>query len=350
MPRLAYLGILLGLASYLPAVLHAAIAPDPLFASREPLNIELVAPFALINRERDKDKEYDGSLVYTERDGTSRTLDVQFSVRGNFRLRRETCNYAPLWLNLRRSQLEGTLFANQNRIKLAVQCRNANRYQDFLVREEQVYRLLNSLTEISFLTRLAEVRFSDSERTGDSRTSLAFFIEHHDRLAERVGMSDTDVYRIERSALDEHMATLDAMFMYMISNVDYSLVVGDDEDDEDCCHNTKLLQDPAGGYFPVPYDFDVTGYVDASYAEPLRELGQRTMRQRIYRGFCTDPVTMQAVLQRFNQQRSQLNDHIEDQAFQDERSARRSRNFVDAFYGIINDPDQFEKEVLSQCR
>jgi hypothetical protein len=40
--------------------------PDPLFQASDPLDITFTAPFGLIDDERDRDKEYKGSLRYLQ--------------------------------------------------------------------------------------------------------------------------------------------------------------------------------------------------------------------------------------------------------------------------------------------
>ncbi|MEQ8952584.1 MAG: hypothetical protein RL120_00495, partial [Gammaproteobacteria bacterium] len=121
----------------LPALLIAlplavvAAEPDPLFASSEPLAITLTGPFEQIDDERDRDTEYEGSLSYIDDSGSEVILDAAFEVRGNWRLNPRNCDYSQLWVDLRRGQLPGTLFENQNRLKLVVQCRRQDRYADY---------------------------------------------------------------------------------------------------------------------------------------------------------------------------------------------------------------------------
>tara|TARA_Y100000031_G_scaffold114598_1_gene126743 strand:+ start:620 stop:1006 length:387 start_codon:yes stop_codon:yes gene_type:complete len=109
-----------------------AADPDPLFQSSETLEITLTAQIDEIDDTRDKDTEYEGTLSYLDAAGTEIILDASFSVRGNWRLDKRNCRYAQLWGNLRRSQVAGTIFENQNRLKLVVQCRRQDRYSDYI--------------------------------------------------------------------------------------------------------------------------------------------------------------------------------------------------------------------------
>jgi hypothetical protein len=46
------------------------------------------------------------------------------------------------------------------------------------------------------------------------------------------------------------------------------------------------VQMPTRTVFPIPYDFDYSGLVDATYALPPPGMGITTVRDRVYRGPC----------------------------------------------------------------
>ena len=122
---------------------------DPLFNSDEPLAITLTGPFKTLDKQRDKSAEYEaGSLSYEGPDGPV-SIETQYTPRGNFRLEKENCSHAQLWLNLKKKQTKKTVFAHQNKLKLVVQCKDSNRYQSYLRKEYQAYRMLNLMTEAS---------------------------------------------------------------------------------------------------------------------------------------------------------------------------------------------------------
>jgi len=123
------------LCSVSTAVLFAAPSPDPLFQSADLLDITLVAPFDQIDRDRDKEREYEGSLSYTDANGQEVVLDITLEVRGNDRLKKANCRYSQLWVDFKRRQAAGTLFENQNRLKLVVQCGRRVSYANYIVKE-----------------------------------------------------------------------------------------------------------------------------------------------------------------------------------------------------------------------
>ena len=52
----------------------------------------------------------------------------------------------------------------------------------------------------------------------------------------------------------------------------------------------------AGKRIPIPYDFDMSGLVNARYAAPPEHLPIRLVRTRFYRGLCQPPAVMDEAL------------------------------------------------------
>ncbi len=242
------MAILVLLAVVLSAPAYAA---DPLFADDSLLEITVTGPFARIDKERDKEQEYEGSLTYTGDDGQPVTLDAKFSVRGNFRLRKDVCSHAQLWVNLKKGQAKETLFDGQNKIKLVMQCKDADRYQEYLAREHQAYLMYQELTDYSLDTRLLRVTYVDSDN-GKERTKLGFFIQHQNRLAKEYDMQVVKTPGADRSRIDPEHGALVAVYMYLLSNTDYSMISS--APGETCCHNIKVLEAESGTgpMYPIP--------------------------------------------------------------------------------------------------
>lgn len=344
---LAFMALFLLPAIFLPTALRAAAEPDPLFQSGDILDISLTGPFTTIDRERDKDTEYTGGTLTYMENGSSVTLEAKYEVRGNFRLREDICNYAQLWVDLDKDDVAGTLFENQNKLKLVVQCRDGERYERYVAKEDQVYRLYNVLTDLSYRSRLVNVTFIDTDR-GRERISLGAFIEHKDRVAARNGLDNVDLNAIPLEQLDREQGNMVDIFMFMVANTDYSIISAPEDE---CCHNAKLFH-PEGGsrYYPAPYDFDSSGYVDASYAQPAPQLKLRSVRQRLYRGFCVPQDVLDATLGIYRNNRDAMMAIAGDTTHISEREAQSSVKYLEDFYEIIDDPRKLEREILRDCR
>lgn len=323
--------------------------PDPLFQSAAPLNITFEAPFAQIDRERDKEAEYDGIMRYVDTNGVEVSFDIGLEVRGNWRLRKDNCRYSQLWVDLKRGQTPNTLFAEQNRLKLVVQCRGQNRYRDYLAKEQQLYKTFANLSDIHFGTRLVNATYIDSADTDDSRTHLAFFIEHQRRLKDRFEMEEVELNTISYIDLDPLQSSLVGLFMYQIGNTDFSMIQAAEGDE--CCHNAKLLVDETGRYFPIPYDFDSSGFVDASYAAPPNpSFGIRNNKSRKYRGFCFEPEQLNAAVAHVTAERENTIAMVSDTSHVSERTAKRSLRYMEEFYEDLNDQRRYQREIIENCR
>ena len=323
--------------------------PDPLFQSDTPLDITFEAPFAQIDRERDKEAEYEGVMRYVDADGLEVRLDMKLEVRGDWRLQKRNCHYSQLWVDLKRGQTPNTIFAEQNRLKLVVQCRAHDNYRDYLVKEQQLYKAFENLSDIHFGTRLVNATYIDSEDPSSSRTHLAFFIEHQRRLSDRFTMEEVQLNVIPSSDLDPLQSSLVGLFMYQIGNTDYSMTQTAEGDE--CCHNVKLLVDGAGRYFPIPYDFDASGFVDASYAAPPNpSFGIQNNRSRAYRGFCIKPEQLDAAVALITAQRDNTIAIVSDTSHIGDRVANRNVRYMEQFYEVLENQRRYQRDIIDDCR
>jgi hypothetical protein len=319
----------------------------PLFQSQETLDITLRGPFRQIDRERDKDQEYEGALSYQTPDGQEVVLDANFEARGNFRLSARVCRFSQLWVDLKRGQVPGTLFADQNRLKLVVQCRPQSRYEAYLIKEYLAYRMFSELSDYDFKVRLVNVTYEYTDNEGESRTHLGLLVENKDTVAERHGTETYEENTVSLSALDPRQSTLVALFMMMIGNTDFSLAAGPEGDE--CCHNAKLL-DTGGAYLPVPYDFDGSGFVDANYAaDPDPSFRIRSNRQRLYRGYCMHNEQVEQVLPVFGNAQDDIMGLLNDTRLSS-REIGRAVSYMEEFFDALNDPDKVQDRIIEVCR
>jgi len=174
-----------------PALAEEHATPDPLFQDDEALNVTITAPLTTLIKERSKEDYLSGVFQYATVDGDTVNFDLAIRTRGHFR--HATCDFPPITLNLKRKQASGTLFDNQNKLKLVIQCDKHDRYEQMVLREYIAYRMLNTLTDNSFRVRLLRVTYVNTEDDGESKTRYAFLIEHKNRLAARLDREDIKI-------------------------------------------------------------------------------------------------------------------------------------------------------------
>lgn len=334
MKQLARSGFLLALGFV------ASAGADPLFDDRASFSIDIHGPLRTIERSDDKEIEWPGTLHV---DG--QVFDIELSQRGNHRLR--NCRYPPLRIDFDKDQLGDTVFEHQNDIKLVVQCKGSNTYVDYLRTEYLIYEALLMLTPMAYRVRWVDVVWTDVERD-DTREAPAFFVERKSRVADRRLVDKTDVKSVHPRRLEEDQAALVSLFAWLISNADFSIIDG--PEDEECCHNAKLLVDGAGRYYPLIYDFDNSGLVDATYAEPTPEVGVYVVTQRKYRGFCMHNDAVRRARDDMLAQAEPIAALFEDDPILRSRQKTKIRRFLDRGFEVLRDTDDFEKEIIGWCR
>ena len=320
---------------------------QPLFAAEDTLALRIEAPFRTLMRKRSDTEQLDGTLAYADPSGVERVLDVKLRTRGIFRRSAENCEFAPVRVNFRKGQVEGTVFAGQDKLKLVTHCENRDTYEQYVLKEYLAYKIFNAVTDHSFRARLLRVTYVDTDRDGESQTRYAFFIEDNDRLAERIGAEKVEVKQASYGRLEERQAALVTVFEYLVGNTDFSMI-GPDKG-KDCCHNIELFSREPDVYIAIPYDFDFSGIVDARYAAPHPSLRTRSVVRRVYRGICDhNDATAEAAAQ-FRSRRdviSQLPATVEGM---DERTRRKAENYIAEFYEDIADPRAVEDNLVTEC-
>jgi hypothetical protein len=323
--------------------------------SDDVLTFTIRAPLRTITRDRSKDsEEHPGTLILTQPDGEPLTLDVQIRTRGNSRLRSNICNFPPLRLNFRQSQVDNTVFEGQDRIKLVTHCQDSrDEYEQYILHEHVIYQLYNLFAERSFRVRLARITYEDTDGDRDTLTKYAFFIEPEEQMAARNGSEVLDVKSVRPPYLDPQPTNVLEVFQYMIANVDWSTFAYDRGKDA-CCHNTVPIRAATGPVYSVPYDFDLSGIIMTRYANrlfgPWERFGIRTLRQRLYLGLCDFRPNLPFSYEVFNEKREAIYNLYRQQQGLDPDLVERTLEYLDEFSDVINDPGRANREMARECR
>ena len=326
------------------ATTHVSESADPLFRDDATLHVTITAPFKILVRERSTEDYLPGVFHFTEAGGTSVEFDVEIRTRGHFR--HKNCEYPPLTLNFKKSQIEGTLFDKQNKMKLVVHCDESSRYEQTVLREYLAYRLLNTLTDESFRVRLLQVTYIDSEDRQNQQTRYAFLIEHKNRLAHRLDRKDLDIERTRISAIQPDQLNLTSVFEFLIGNTDFSPIAGASNE---CCHNYVLFGNDVDPLLAIPYDFDQSGFVNAPYAVPAEQFRIRSVRQRVYRGRCVNNKYIDESIEKFRKYRDALYSLVSEQEGLDGGVRKKIVRYMDDFYEIIDEPRNVERRMIDKC-
>ncbi|MCP5093360.1 MAG: hypothetical protein GY949_20820 [Gammaproteobacteria bacterium] len=313
---------------------------SPLFEDDAVLEVSLTGPLSSVTNDTAERRERDFTLNV---DGVD--LDVSVRMRGNSRALK--CSFPPLRLNFSSSHTDGSIFSGQKKLKLVTHCKYPDDYEANVLEEYAAYRIYSLLTDLSFRTRLLRIRYVDSDDPGRKPLlRFAFLIESENALATRLGGELIAVPHLTRNMLDARHSALGYVFQYLIANTDWSQVRF--IDDDICCHNGKLIK-VAEGYYLVPYDFDMSGLVNARYAKPHPDLRLRSVRTRRYRGYCTTEEVLRDALRIVSARREEIMRIVAELPASSAKDARSRSSFLQRFFKAASNEDKLLRKFDNRC-
>jgi hypothetical protein len=315
-----------------------------LFSKNDPIPVKLRYSNKILRKETNDSTYIDSEISYMTSDESWNTLEVRIRARGNYR--RENCYFPPVKVKIKKSVSAGTLFEGNKKLKLVLPCVLQNDYNDKVLKEYIAYKLYELVSPYHFKTRLLNIDFTDEKgKKVKNFIVKGFFIEDIDRVKDRC-----DGKQIKRSVhplqQNDLCSVRNDFFQFMIGNTDYSLAYR---------HNEKLLF-VDGNILPVPYDFDMSGLVDASYAVVSQVQGEvlsiEEVTQRLYRGFKRNPEVYQTVRKEFLNNKSKMLTIINDleSSFEDPKEFSKAKSFINDFFEVIANDNTYRKEILGVAR
>ena len=306
----------------------------PIFREHGALPVTLVTAMRPLKRDRQGEPAWQPAKLRFGAD----SLEAEVRTRGIFR--RARCTLPPLRLDIPRKKAEGTPFSGLNKFKLVVHCENGGVFDQYIVQEYLLYRVYNLLTPLSQRARLLRMTYVDEESPRDSLTRYAILLEEDEDVAKRTGTTHVESKGAGPDHLDSYQSALIGVFQYMIGNTDWSITG---------LHNVKLFQSTTAMY-PMAYDFDFAGAVNTRYATPDPRLGIRTVRERLFRGFCTFENRWQEVYDLFRQKREEITALYMNEPALDAKGRGRTLAYFNEFFEILDDPERAHRILGRACR
>jgi hypothetical protein len=319
--------------------------PTPLFASDDPISIQLTADFKAIFKDRDTTEQKWHPAAFTWKAGAdSGSAAVELTTRGHFRLKSSTCSFPMLRVRFPKDStkpnpLKGTLFEKQSSIKLSTHCKSGNsRLEQVTHQEFLVYRTFNALTDSSFRVRFATATYVDPAEKAPV-TAPSFFVEDDGDVADRMGMKKFGNIGAKFDDVELAPGSLMAVFFYFVGNTDWSLPY---------LHNVELFT-WNGRYVSVPFDFDWSGVVSAPYARPDARLGTATVRERVWRGPCWPREVIDAAIKRIVGAKETIYGRYRAHPGLDPKLLKESLEYYDDFYKLVSDPRDVDRNLRLNC-
>lgn len=315
-----------------------------LFLSNDPIPVKLRYSNKVLRKETNDSTYIDSEIKYMTSDDSWKTLEVKIRARGNYR--RENCYFPPVKMKIKKSVSAGTLFEGNKKLKLVLPCVLQNDYNDKVLKEYMAYKLYELVSPYHFNTRLLDIDFTDEKgQKVKTYTVKGFFIEDIDRVKDRCNGKQVkrSIHPLEQ---DDLCSVRNDFFQFMIGNTDYSSAYR---------HNEKLLFVDSN-IMPVPYDFDMSGLVDASYAVVSQVQGEvlsiTDVTHRLYRGFKRNPATYQTVRNEFLNNKIKMLAIVNDleSSFEDPKEFATARRFINDFFEVIANDGSYKKQILNVAR
>lgn len=243
---------------------------------QEVLDLTLETDLTALKADRSDESSYEAKISFKDQDGKKQKWQLKVKLRGAFR-RIKCSDVPPLKLNFKKSELEAMGLARYDDLKLVPQCiADDEQAKETLLKEYLAYKLYNDVSPYSFRVQLLRITYKDTA-TGEKDKQWAFLIEDAAQLRNRLDAEkiESTAFNLPVDSFHITQARTVAMFQYLIGNTDWGFKTG---------KNLKFLR-KKGKLIAVPYDFDFSGLVNASYALPNTNVGQTKLGQRVYLGF-----------------------------------------------------------------
>lgn len=311
------------------------------YATPKPLEMRLTTNLHRIRGDKsDKAPWRSATVTYSDTSGRPVSIPTQIKSRGIWRLK--NCEFPPIRLNFKAESTKGTLLRGIDKPKLVSFCRNNDAYERYITQEMQLYRIFGLLTPASHRARLLRMSYADSATGKVQATRMAILLEEPEGVAARIGGSLVRLTGAVPRDLVTYQDALAAVFQYLIGNTDWSTY---------SLHNMELVQMVDGDNVPIPYDFDFSGAIDASYATVDPSLSVQRVRQRLFRGYCHSPEDFAKVFSRFNEKKSAIYALYSDSigSTLPKTTVDATLKYFDEFYETINNPKRARNEIINAC-
>ncbi len=317
---------------------------SPLFKDEKRLKIYLTySKENLLNNTNDS-TYLKSNLSYQKEDGSIKSIETEIRARGNYR--RSNCYYLPLRLKINKEDSQGTIFQEDKKLKVVLPCLNSSRSNDDVLKELLAYKIYALISPYHFDTKLLSIQLTEEKKDKKIDHDLIGIFIQDDKKTASMNQGKLLKRHIHPNNQDPMSSARNAMFQYMIGNTDFSIAYQ---------HNEKLfyIDDKI---VPIPYDFDMSGLVNTSYAVVSainnKPLPISKVTDRLYRGFDRDDEILKQIRNEFlfyEKDIYALMDRYKDY-FKYPKEFTECKSYIQSFYKIIKDDKKFENRILKKER
>jgi hypothetical protein len=326
----------------LSTFIHAQkdLKSDLLFSDQTPLEIKLGYSNKNLDRKTDDSTFIHTSLEFLHEEKWS-AIEVDLRARGNFR--RSTCYFPPVKMKIKKAQYKGTIFDGNKTMKLVMPCKLEKASNDNVLQEFIAYKIYEKISPYHFKTRRVNIDFKEPKGKKKIKEFqlTGFLIEDDKRVAQRHEARPFSRY-VHPMAMQHLSSVHIAFFQFLLGNTDFSTAYQ---------HNSKLMY-MNKQIIPLPYDFDMTGWVNPSYATVNETLGIKSVQDRKYRGLKREQKYFDEVRKQFIDQKSDITNMVAsfETDFSDPKEYKNMFDFMELFYEVLEDDGKFKKSIVDEAR
>lgn len=308
-----------------------------LFGSDQPLEIIVNVDIKKLIKSNSEDEFLDGQITID-----SKTFPIRLKPRSNYL--KESCSFPPVSFNFSKTEFDDKSLKQLEKMKQVNACELQKTYEQYLLREYLIYRAFRLFSEKSLQIRLLKIDYVDQKGKAETVTRWGFVLEDQYDMASRLDGVMVKSERVDEKNTNRQQMVMLAIFQFMIGNTDWQVSK---------LHNiylVKLLADTKAEPYPVAFDFDYTGMVNAAYATPSPVLGIESFRERLFLGKCYSKQELQNSINVFIDKKEALYQLYQNFEQFDEVSLNESISFLNSFYDIIEDESKWEQFFIDNCR
>jgi len=315
-----------------------------LFRNQEALSIKLKYSNRNLKKKTNDSTYIKTNLSYQNEDETWDSLEIEIRARGNFR--KDSCYYTPVKLKIKKAIAKGTIFKGNKKLKLVIPCKTDKESNDNVIKEYLAYKFYEHISPYNFKTRLVNVEYEELRgKKIKSHYLKGFFIEDDKEVADThdAKILESKVHPLEQEPI---ICVKHALFQYMIGNTDFSTTYQ---------HNAKLIYKDKQ-MFPIPYDFDMSGLVNPSYAilstPHLERMNISSVKERKYRGFKRDISIFNQAKSDYLNIKPQITECLFSlkSSFDNPKEYERVKIYILDFYKILENEALFNKNIIEKAR
>jgi hypothetical protein len=297
-------------------------------SNNEVLEMEINTDLTQLKAQKKTNEYQTATLSYTDAAGQAKQWNIKIRSRGKFR--RRICVFPPLKLNFNKTELQKANMKKDDEIKLITHCVDGPDGKEFLVREYLIYQMFQLISPVAYRVHLAQVRYQDS-KSKQKINGWGIIMEDESTLAKRSGGKFCDnCYSYPPDSLNLAQVHAATLFEYMIANTDWSIPM---------VRNMKMLKMANGQKaMMIPYDFDFSGMVNASYAVPDVNYKLTSVRDRIFLGVAKTDAELAETFELFKSKKQAMIDTIKGCKTLSAAGRSDMVNFLESFFDAIKQP------------